>query len=145
MGTGKKRCRRKRCSECRNWFEPSHTAVHTQKTCSRRCREKRRRKLATRRRNRDLDGYRADERQRQADCRERRRIRRREGAKDSQVSRAALSAQEAILRDEIIESWDRLIERSRARFERRIGHLLGRSGKKQGHSETGIGNRHVPP
>jgi len=114
-------------------------------TCSQGCREKRRRKQAKRRRRRDLDGYRADERQRQADCRERRRDQDRLGAKSGSVSRATLSAQEAILRDEIIESWDRMLELSRARFERRIGHLLGRSGEKLGQSGTGISDCHAPP
>ena len=61
------------------------------------------------------------------------------------MSRATLSPQEAILRDEIIESWDKLQELSRARFERRVGHLLGRSGEKLGQTETGIGDCHVPP
>ncbi len=114
-------------------------------TCSQRCREKRRRKQAYRRRRRDLDGYRADDRQRQADCRERRRDEAQIGAKSRRVSRATLSPQEAILRDEIIESWDKLQELSRASFERRVGHLLGRSGEKLGQTGTGIGDCHAPP
>ncbi len=144
MRTRKKR-QRKRCCECRCWFEPARTAERSQKVCSQRCRERRRRKQAKRRRSDDLDGYRADERQRQADCRERRRDQGREGAKSRQVSRATLSAQEAILRDEIIKSWDRMQEVSRARFERRVGHLLGRSGEKLGQTGTRIGDRHAPP
>lgn len=144
MRTGKKR-QRKRCSECRCWFEPARTAEQSQKTCSQRCREKRRRKQANRRRRRDLDGYRADERQRQADCRERRRDQGREGTENRHVSRATLSSQEAILRDKIIESWDKLLELSRARFERRVAHLLGRSGEKVGQTETRIDERHAPP
>jgi hypothetical protein len=61
------------------------------------------------------------------------------------MSRATLSPQEAILRDEIIESWDKLQELSRARFGRRVGHLLGRSGEKLGQTETRIGDCHAPP
>ena len=67
------------------------------------------------------------------------------GAKSRRVSRATLSPQEAILRDEIIESWDKLQELSRARFGRRVGHLLGRSGEKLGRAGTRIDDCHVPP
>ncbi len=144
MRTGNKR-QRKKCCECRCWFEPSHTAERSQKTCSKRYREGRRRKQARRRRIDHLDGYRADERQRQADCREHRRDQAHEGVKGRHVSRATLSHQEAILRDEVIESWDKLLEVSRARFGRRVGHLLGRSGEKLGHTGARIGERHAPP
>jgi hypothetical protein len=101
--------------------------------------------LAQRRRNRDLDGYRDDERQRQADRRERLRTQGHQQTGKGEVSRAILSPQKAILRAEIIESWDRQQELSRARFERRVRHLLGRSGKKLGQAETGFGDCHVPP
>ena len=144
MSTQKKR-QRKRCCECRCWFEPSRTAERSQKTCSQRCRQERRRKQARRRRNDDLDGHRAGERQRQADCRERRRDQAQKGAKSRHASRATLSRRKAILRDEIIESWDRMQEVSRARFERRVRHLLGRSGDKLGQTGTRIGDRHAPP
>ena len=144
MRTTKKRAR-KRCSECRRWFEPSRTAERSQKTCSRRCREKRQRKLSKRRRKRDLEGYRADERQRQSDFRERRREQVDEGVKNPQVSRATLSQQDAVLKGEIVKNWDRQMELSRARFERRIGHLLGRAGQKLGQTGTRIGDCHAPP
>lgn len=119
--------------------------MRSQKLCSKRCRERRRRKQARRRRLDDLDGYRTDERERQADCRERQRDRADESTKGRRVSRATLSPQKAILRAEIIKSWDRMQEVSRARFERRIGHLLGRSGEKLGHTGTRIADRHAPP
>ncbi len=61
------------------------------------------------------------------------------------MSRATLSPEDAILRDEIIKTWDRMLELSRARFERRVGHLLGRSGEKLGQTETRIGDCHAPP
>ncbi len=54
-----------------------------------------------------------------------------------------LSLQTADLRDEIVESWDRQIELSRARFERRIGHLLGRAGRKLGQTGTDIVDCHA--
>ena len=144
MRTRKKR-QRKRCCECRCWFEPSRTAERSQKLCSRRCRERRRRKQARRRRLDDLAGYRADERERQADRRECQRDRADESTKDRRLSRTTLSPQEAILRAEIIKSWDRMQEVSRARFERRVGHLLGRSGEKLGQTGTRIADGHAPP
>ena len=101
--------------------------------------------MSKRRRRRDLKGYRADERERQADCRERQRAQAQDGAKKPRVSRATLSAREAILRDEIIESWDKLQEVSRARFGRRVRNLLGRGSKKLRQTGTRIGDCHVPP
>ena len=101
--------------------------------------------MAKRRRRCDLEGYRADERQRQAEFRERERAQAHDRSKKPTMSRATLSAQEAVLREEIIKSWDKLQELSRARFERRIGHLLGRSGEKLGQSGTGISDCHAPP
>jgi len=136
---------RRRCTECRCWFEPSRTAAKAQKTCCPQCRKKRRRKLARRRRRRDLDGYRGDERERQRECRERRRAENSGGAKQRQMSRATLSAREAVLRDSIIESWDRQMKVSRAMFERRVGLLLGRGRGKPGQAGTGIADCHAPP
>ena len=145
MTTTRQRRHRKRCSECRHWFHPAHTAEQSQKTCSRTCREKRRRKQARRRRKRDLEGYRADERRRQADSREDRRLRSGDGSNIEQMSRTILSAEEAVLRDEIIGSWDRMQKQSRARFERRLGNLLGGSGEKLRQSGTAFGDCHAPP
>jgi len=61
------------------------------------------------------------------------------------VSRATLSQQDAVLKGEIVKNWDRQMELSRARFERRIGHLLGRAGQKLGQTGTDIADRHAPP
>lgn len=145
MGTRKK-LPRKRCSECRRWFEPSRSAERSQKTCSQGCREERRRKQAKRRRNRDIEGYRADERQRKAASRQRMRAQgAAAGVKGRQRSRATLSPQEAILRDEIVHSWDEMLALSRAGLERRIAYLLGRSGENQGQSGTRNGESHAPP
>jgi len=81
----------------------------------------------------------------QADCRERRRAQAHEGPRGPQVSRATLSQQEAILRDEIVESWDRQMKLSRAGFERHVGHLLGRASEKLGQARTEIARGHTPP
>lgn len=120
---------RKRCTSCRRWFRPSPKAADRQHTCSQACREERRRKLAKRRRTRELDDCRTDERERQRECRAR------PGASRA-LSRATLSQREAILRDEIVENWDKMLRVSRATFHRRVGLLLGREGAKLGQPET---------
>ena len=56
---------RKRCSECGCRFTPSPRARSTQRVCSAKCRAARDRKLARARRRREIDDYRADERERQ--------------------------------------------------------------------------------
>jgi 2-oxo-4-hydroxy-4-carboxy--5-ureidoimidazoline (OHCU) decarboxylase len=63
--------RRKRCSECDCRFTPSPRARSTQRVCGATCRAARDRKLARLRRRRDLAGYRADDRVRQQDSRDR--------------------------------------------------------------------------
>jgi len=56
---------RRRCSECRATFTPSPTAGSKQRVCGEACRSQRDRKLARRRRTKDLAGHREDERLRQ--------------------------------------------------------------------------------
>jgi hypothetical protein len=56
---------RLRCTECRKRFVGSPQAGEDQCTCSDACRVLRRRRLARERRRKDLEGYRADERERQ--------------------------------------------------------------------------------
>src|SRR5438477_5026052 len=59
-----------RCTECRKWFAPRVTAAKHQRVCGAACRRRRRGKLARQRRGDDLEGQRADERQRQKKHRE---------------------------------------------------------------------------
>jgi len=56
---------RSRCSECRKRFVASRQAGEDQRTCCETCRVLRRRKCARKRRRRDVEAYRADERERQ--------------------------------------------------------------------------------
>jgi hypothetical protein len=136
---------RRRCTECRCWFVPCGSATHSQKVCSQTCRRKRQRKLARRRRRADLEGFRAEERVRQQVHRERLRDERLIEADEPAVSRATLSAPEAVLRDQIVESWDRQLLLSRATFARRVSLLLGRERKKLGQPGTGFADCHAPP
>lgn len=136
---------RKRCTECRRWYRPSRTATGSQKTCSRACRKKRQCKLAKRRRLNELDEYRSDERLRQASHRERQRAERVNEAQNRSSSRATLSALEAILRGQIVASWDRQMALSRTRFERQIGHLLGRAGANLRQAGTENADGHALP
>lgn len=63
----------RRCSECRAHFEPEASAREKQRVCGPGCRKLRRARLARQRRRADLDEFRAEERERQRQCRERRR------------------------------------------------------------------------
>lgn len=135
---------RRRCCECRRWYVPSCTAAHTQKTCCPACRARRLRKLARRRRALDVEEYRADERERQRECRARRRAESDKGTKEPLLSHAGLLPREAILCREIIESWDKQMMLSRAYLERRISVLLGRAAKKPGQAGTENGDCHAP-
>ena len=133
---------RQRCTSCRCLYRPSTRAAGAQRTCSPECREVRRRKLAKRRRARELDECRAEERERQRECRARQIGG--EG-KTRRLSRATLSRPEAILRDEIVESCDKMMRVSRATLNRRVGLLLGRAGSKLRQSETEKRDCHAPP
>lgn len=55
-----------RCTECKKRFVASAKSGDDQRTCGEACRLQRRRKLARKRRRKDVEGYRADERERQA-------------------------------------------------------------------------------
>ena len=67
------RTERRRCIECRKWFHPKPCARDTHVVCGRDCRLRHRSTLAKARRERDLDGYREDERDRQRKSRQARR------------------------------------------------------------------------
>jgi hypothetical protein len=119
MHRGRRRRARKRCTECRRWFEPHAAATKHQKSCSTGCRAKRRRRLARRRRARELREYRVDERERQRACRARRR-----GEQDAVVSRAGLAVEVPAFERDLLEIVDRHVELSRAGLRREVARLL---------------------
>ena len=113
-----RRSARKRCRECRRWFEPHAAAAKHQKVCSAACRAQRRRRLARRRRVRELREYRVDERERQRACRARRR------GQQGFVSRPALCVEVPALQRDLLEIVDRHVELSRAGLRREVARLL---------------------
>ena len=125
---------RRRCTSCRKWFDPSPSAVRTQRTCSPECRVKRRGMLARQRRERDIHEFRVAERARQKACRERRRaagqtVTRRE------VSRATLPADVAGIREQVLALVDHEARRSRATLARQLRGILGATAAMLGQVE----------
>lgn len=99
-------------------------AVEHQKTCSDRCRGKRRHRLARRRRARELREYRVDERERQRACRAR------GHSREKTVSRPGLAAEVPALQRDLLEIVDRYVEVSRAGLRREVVLFLrDRAGK----------------
>jgi hypothetical protein len=128
----------KRCTECRAWFRTASSAQETQKVCGPQCRRRRRRRLARRRRSRRVQDYRVDERNRQRQCRERRR-----GATTPPLAtgppgcHAPASASKcADFVAKMLESWDRAVAMSRASLERRIPIILRDLASFSGTSEA---------
>jgi hypothetical protein len=142
---------RRRCTECRQWFEAAPSARGTQKVCSAACRAKRQRKLARRRRRAHVQQARVEERERQRDSRAKRRAAP-ERAQDSAASAASLAVPEPG-RDgpaapaghapamrakspdtlgKVLDFWDNEMARSRATLERRIAAILRRSAPETG-------------
>jgi len=74
--------------------------------------------MARSRRERDLDVYRVEERQRQRACRSR------EAAEEGVVSRAGFSPQVIELKREILEIWDKSQRGSRAKLGRQLVRML---------------------
>jgi len=110
----------------------------TQQTCSKQCRVARRRKLAKRRRRKDLAASRAEERARQQCWREAQKgcAQAPKPAKGRQVSRATFAPQVSVLYEKIAVDWDRMLALSRARFERKIAIFLEQTAEKLGQSGT---------
>lgn len=162
--------KRRRCTECRKWFQPAPSARDTQKTCSEPCRARRRCKQAQRRRWEHVQQARVDERERQRDCRRCRR-----GQVSAQASGSptrptstpmptstpastpppepavtppappchapASVCNHRDLQGKLFEIVDREMARSRATLERRIGRILGGSARLGG---TSKGGGHAP-
>jgi hypothetical protein len=134
----------RRCTECRARFQPALSAVHTQRVCcDAKCRASRRRKLARRRRERRLQDYRVDERNRQRESRKRRReevaasvpVSAATGSSDStETPRPTVpchappsSTDPMEIARKMLEEWDRHHALSRATLERWIARFLRRS------------------
>ena len=94
----------------------------TQKTCSAVCRRLRRKKLAKRRRERDLHEYRVAERHRQRDCRRRRQE---QGEDEKQpMSRSGLATELRDIVEDIVEIVDKAPSMSRAGLRQELLKIL---------------------
>lgn len=94
---------RRRCCECRLWYVPAPSAATTQKTCSQKCRLRRRAGQERKRRAADLANARADERERQRSHRSRQQTGAEEGAV-APPSLTGLRAQALDAVEEIVET-----------------------------------------
>lgn len=112
--------KRKRCRSCRKLFYPDACAQQNQKTCNRECRTKRRRRLAKRRRERNLQDYRVEERERQRKHRKERQVAQTVSRADvpDEVSRSGLSVKPAVIGRVILKNWDKQARLSRAGLQR---------------------------
>ena len=131
---------RRRCCECRTWYVPKPSAAKTQRTCSKRCRLRRRAKQAKRRREADRANARVDERERQRKHRVRRRE---EQGADAPLSQAGLDAQVYGVVEELLEELGQAQRLSQAGLRRRVRRsvlkTLGRihrRGGDLGHDRT---------
>jgi len=112
-----RKCGRRRCCECRSWYAPAVSAAKFQKTCSRRCRLRRRGKQGKKRREADLGNARADERERQ---RKHRWQEREKSATGPPQSRAGLPAKVLDCAEEILANLRQAERLSRAGLRRRM-------------------------
>lgn len=144
----KKQVPRRRCTMCRKWYRPDPRTFHHQKTCGSKCRGRRRRWLARKRREQDLDLYREDERHRQRVCRARRREADGQGggftAVDPSRSRAGIILEVIELEEEILEIWDKSVGLSRSWLKRQLVQTLkdtAKSWDKVGQKRCDVTNR----
>jgi len=114
--TARKRGRR-RCCECRSWYVAAASAAKFQKTCSKKCRLRRRGKQGKKRREVDLANARADERERQ---RKHRRQEREKNATGAPLSRAGLPAKVLESAEEILANLRQAQRLSQAGLRRRM-------------------------
>jgi hypothetical protein len=109
--------------------------------CGPACRKTRDRELARKRRDRDRDGYREDERRRQADRRAQKR------AAGSGVTGPAVTSRHAPpstanlldLQKKLLEDWDRQAALSRATLVKGLARIAGGSRASGGSSEGSLG------
>ena len=116
--------RRRRCTECRQWFMPTVTTGERQKSCGPECRRARRRKQARARRAADLEGFRAEERARQQTYRE---ARRRERSEEGCHAPASVRIDAEVLA-KVRQIVDEAVRLSRAGFERAARRILRETG-----------------
>lgn len=117
---------RRRCTECGRRFKPAATSAKSQKVCGPGCRLARRGKQARRRRQSDLDGYRADELARQRASRAARR-----SAAASDVARCHAPASDAKCakrKPEIDRIVAETFRRSRTGLERELQRMVRKIG-----------------
>ncbi len=138
-----------RCTVCRHRYRPSVTAITFQKTCSESCRLRRRRRLARARRERNLQDYRVDERERQRSSRRRRKKKKAavvppETTDSVDVSRAGLQPQVADIQKFVRESVDKALDRSRPSLIRQLTALLADNQANRGQGSPPEGLGHAP-
>jgi hypothetical protein len=109
-----------RCSECRKSFTPSVTTGARQKVCSSRCRVRRDRKLARRRRGKELVDHREEERLRQ----QARRTKRGERPEGSGCHAPPSGSKSLELREKVVVFVDRALARSRASLLRDLAEIM---------------------
>ena len=141
--------RHKRCSICRKWYYPYHSALHTQKTCCPECRKKRKNLSARKRRDQDIYQYRVEERLRQRECRKHKRKSKEIDCKaetiDPQVSHPTLSGQPVDFAELILKNWDKEQQLSRTRLRGYLIDLIKDKSHNLGQSETKNAPCHAPP
>jgi hypothetical protein len=131
---------RRRCSECGCRFNPSPRARTTQRVCGAACRVARDRKLARRRRRKEIADYRADELDRQQAVRDKRARAKREAAEVGAPRHApASAAKSAKLPDEFARFVDRAVEASRATLLRDLSRIWPRL--RENLAKTGTASR----
>jgi hypothetical protein len=116
---------RRRCSECRKTFSPSVGTGARQKVCGAACRAKRDRKLARRRRVRQLEEHREDEAARQRVHRARVRA----SAEGPSCHAPASGAKLLKLREKVAVLVDRALAMSRATLVRDLAEIVPRGGE----------------
>lgn len=144
--SNEKSAKLKRCTVCRRWYHPSIKAASFQNTCSKQCRLKRRRRLARARRERNLQDYRVDERERQRASRRRRKKKAAstETGDPAAVSRAGLLSQPMNLQQLVRESVDKALEKSRATLIRQLTASLADNSPNRGQVPSPLAAGHAP-
>ena len=106
---------RRRCCECRSWYLPKVSTSKTQRTCSKKCRLRRRGRSERERRGANPVAAREAERERQRRHRERAKA-----AGQEPMSRAGLSAKAAEMIEEIINKLEQKTRLSQAGLRRQL-------------------------
>jgi hypothetical protein len=140
MSRPKKPCL-KRCTVCRKWYRPSAKAITIQRTCCEKCRLRRRRRLARIRRERSLQEYRVEERERQRISRQRRK---KKEAGSAAMSRTGLLPQVTGISDVVRESVDKVLNRSRATLIRQLTASIADNAANRGQAVPAGSVCHAP-